>query len=354
MQPAHPSRNAALLVGLGLVGWKVVRHLTRDRLDHPVVLITGSSRGLGLAMAQEFARRGARLVLCARNGKELEWARQSVSVIGAEVLAVTCDLAEPAEIQQLIDSAVAHYGKIDILVNNAGIITVGPIENQTLADFEQSMDVMFWGTVRTTLATLPSMLDRGEGCIVNITSIGGKVSVPHLIPYGAAKFAAVGFSEGLHTEVAGRGVHVLTVVPGLMRTGSHVNAFFKGRHREEFAWFSLGASLPFTSMSAGRAAKQIIEAIERGDSEIILSPQAQLLARVHGLLPGFTGKVLSGVNRLLPEPGGIGDERRLGRESESPISESFLTALGRQAAETWHQYPRSSTQNADVKAAERP
>ena len=125
----------------------------------------------------------------------------------------------------MIDAVSRHYGHIDILVNNAGEIMVSPFENLTTADFERAMAVMFWGTLYTTLAVLPSMKARGQGRIVNVTSIGGKVSVPHLLSYSCAKAAAVAFSNGLRNEVRQFGIDVTTIIPGLMRTGSHVNAF---------------------------------------------------------------------------------------------------------------------------------
>lgn len=329
----------AVGIGLGLLGREAVRRRRAIDLTGQVVLITGGSRGLGLAMAEEFARHGAKLVLCARTVEELAWARETVARHGVEVLAVPCDVGDRAQVEDLVDRAMDRFGRIDILVNNAGIITVGPIQDQTLEDFKESMDTMFWGVAYPTLTVLPQMLERKSGRIVNITSIGGKLSVPHLLAYNSAKFAAVGFSEGLTAELTKDGVQVLTVVPGLMRTGSHVNAFFKGKHRAEYAWFSLGASLPIISMDVSKAARQIVAATRRGENEIILTPQAQFMARFHGLFPGLTTRLLGVVNRVMPGPGGIGTERRLGKQSESFISKSFLTALGQRAARTWHQYP---------------
>jgi NAD(P)-dependent dehydrogenase (short-subunit alcohol dehydrogenase family) len=314
------------------------RRLRVIDLRGQVVLITGSSRGLGFAMAQEFARQGARLALCARNEYDLEKARQAIANLGADVLAVPCDVTDRDQAEDLVDQATARFGRVDVLVNNAGMMMTGPLSVQTLKDFDEALASMFWGTVYTTMAVLPQMRERQSGRIINITSIGGKVSVPHLLPYCSAKFAALGFSEGLHAELAKDGIKVVTVVPGLMRTGSHVNAIFKSRHRQEYTWFSLGASLPVTAISARRAARQIVQATRHGDAEIMLGLEAQVIARLAGLFPGLMAQVLGVVNRLLPGAGGVGQERKLGRESETRLSQSFLTGLGRRAARQYQQH----------------
>jgi short-subunit dehydrogenase len=325
-------------VGMGLAGWKLYRRVrSGESLAGRVVLITGGSRGLGLALAEEFAGQGARLVICARDQRELETARARLAAQGAEVLAVTCDVSVQDDVQSLVNEATARFGRIDVLVNNAGVIQVGPLEAQTLMDFQEAMDVMFWGMVYPTLAVLPQMKQRGGGHIANITSIGGKVSVPHLLPYSCAKFAGVGFSEGLRSELGRHGVQVTTVVPGLMRTGSHLNAYFKGKNQEEFTWFSLGATLPVSAMSARRAARRIVSAIRRGQAEIILTPQAKALALLHGVAPGATADILGLVNRVLPQGEGRGRERHLGRDSETRVTRSPLTALGRKAARELNQ-----------------
>ena len=303
-----------------------------------VVLITGSSRGLGLALAEEFALQGARLVLSARDEQELERARQQLADQGAEVFAVPCDMTQREQVQHLMEQATMHYGRVDILVNNAGIITVGPFLAQTLNDFEDSMNVLFWGPVYATLAVLPQMLERKSGCIVNISSIGGKVSVPHLLPYSSAKFALTGFSEGVHAELAKEGIHVLTVTPGLMRTGSPVNALFKGKHHAEHTWFSIADSLPLLSMSAKKAAQHIVRATQKRSVEITLGLPAKMLALVHGIFPQLTINLLSIVNRFLPKVGQAeGFDRSTGKESETPLSQSFLATLGQKAAQTYNE-----------------
>lgn len=336
-------------VGMGFAGWALWRRLGArpSEIEGKVVLITGSSRGLGFAMAQEFARLGARLVICARDDRELNIAEARLRARGAEVLAVPCDISVHDDVLKLVREANARFGEIDILVNNAGIIAVGPLESQTLTDFQECMDVMFWGVVYPTLAVLPQMMQRRSGRIANITSIGGKVAVPHLLPYDCAKFAAVGFSEGLRAEVAKDGVKVTTVCPGLMRTGSHLNAEFKGNHRAEFTWFALGATSPLTAMDAHRAARKIVNAVRRGRAEIILTPQAKLVALFHGLFPGLTSDIFALSNRLMPGVAmGEGQTRHTGKESETAVTRSFITELGRKAAEALNQYPERSVRLA--------
>ena len=165
-------------------------------------------------------------------------------------------------------------GPPDILVNNAGVIRVGPLGAMTAADFDEALGVMFWGTVHTTLAALPHMRQRQAGNIVNIASIGGKISVPHLLPYGCAKSAVVGFSQGLCCAVVDDGISVTTVLPGMLWTGSHLRASYQGDPAREFAWFALGSSLPLASMDAERAARRIIAAMRRGRAQVVLPAPA--------------------------------------------------------------------------------
>jgi NAD(P)-dependent dehydrogenase (short-subunit alcohol dehydrogenase family) len=320
--------SAAIATGAAV---KLLRTPEPMDLAGKVVLITGGSRGLGLALARRFAGQGAKLALCARGGEGLEAARHSLSLSGAEVFTLPCDVSDPDQVQKLVDRTLQHYGRIDVLVNNAGIIHVGPIHEMTLEDFESAMDTMFWGPVYTTMAVLPLMRQHRRGRIVNITSIGAKVSVPHLVPYSCAKFAAAAFSEGMRAELRNTGIKVVTIAPGLMRTGSYLNALFKGDAEGEAAWFSAAASLPGISMCATRAANQIVEATRRGSAQRILSVPANLLALFHGLFPGATSDVLGLVNRVLPKGGG---QVELGSQSRA-LQRSWLTALttlGRRAA----------------------
>ena len=246
------------------------RPRSEDDLRGEVAVVTGASRGLGLLLATELAQRGCRLLICARDQAELDEAATRLRGLGAEVATLACDVADGESATRLVEAAQEQYGRLDIVISNAGVIRVGPVESTTAADFEDAVAIMALAPARLALAALPVMQEQGHGRIVTITSLGGKVGVPHLLPYSTAKFAAVGFSEGLRAELGRGPVTVTTVVPGLMRTGSHVNAEFAGQQAKEFTWFGLGASLPLISMDAERAARQIVAARTHDHSRLVL------------------------------------------------------------------------------------
>jgi len=322
---------AAAALGLATVAGAVARRRRAGDFRGRTVLVTGGSRGLGLLLAREFGRRGARVAIFGRDPAALARARRDLERRGIVTLAVPCDVGDRGAVERLVDEVGRRLGGPDVLVNNAGIITVGPLETMTREDFEEALRINFWGAVHATLAALP-WLRRRRGRIVNIASIGAKVGVPHLVPYSASKFALLGFSAGLRAELARDGVLVTTVCPGLMRTGSPRNAAFKGRHRAEYAWFSISDALPFVSMDASRAARRIVEACRRGTAEITLGVPAKLAARLQGLWPGLTADLLGVINRLLPAADGIGAREARGADSGSALSPSWLTVLGDRAA----------------------
>jgi short-subunit dehydrogenase len=306
----------------------------RDALDlqGKTVFVTGGSRGLGLLLAQEFGCKGARVAISARDPEELQRAAEILKRAGIEALTIEADMTMREEAYRAVHKVREHFGQVDVLINNAGTISVGPMETMTVDDYRDSLNTHFWAACFATMAALPEMKARREGRIVNISSIGGKIAVPHLLPYSVGKFALTGFSEGLRAELRRYGVLVTTVCPGLMRTGSPRNATFKGKHRAEYGWFSLSAGLPILSMSAERAARQIVRACREGSSEVVLSLPARLLARFHGAFPGATADFMALANALLPAPGGVGREPRSGASSESKISPSWATTLNERAA----------------------
>jgi NAD(P)-dependent dehydrogenase (short-subunit alcohol dehydrogenase family) len=296
------------------------------------VIITGGSRGLGLLMARRLAAEGARLALLARNADELRSAEEELRAGGTDVVAVRCDVRKRDQVDHAIQRFVEYFGRIDVLINNAGIIQVGPLEHMTCEDFEEAMAVHFFGPLYTTLAALPALREAGDGRIVNIASIAGKIAAPHLVPYSASKFALVGLSDGLRAELSRHGIRVTTVLPGLMRTGSPPNAQFKGRYHAEYAWFAISDALPLLSVNAERAARKIIEACRRGAPRLCVGVPTKAAVLLNEMAPGLSARIAAWANRLLPEPDPSGSkELHSGWDSQSGQVPSWLTCLSDKA-----------------------
>jgi NAD(P)-dependent dehydrogenase (short-subunit alcohol dehydrogenase family) len=315
---------------------RAIRTRVGFRFEGKSVVITGGSRGLGLVLARRLAEEGARLTLIARDEGDLRDAAADIRGRhpSVELLTVQGDVRKPDEVERAVAHTTERYGRIDVVINNAGIVQVGPLDHMKLSDYEDAMNTHFWGPLYMVLAVVPHMRTQGEGRIVNISSIGGKVAVPHMLPYSASKFALTGLSDGLRAELARDNIVVTTVCPGLMRTGSPVNALFKGRRTEEYAWFAISDSLPISSIGAERAAGQILDACRRGDAELVVTVQAKLAVIARALAPELFADAISLVNRLLPESGGpAGDVAYPGRASESEWAPSKLTDRTYAAAE---------------------
>jgi short-subunit dehydrogenase len=329
---AFAGSSALALATVGIAA-AFVRSSRRIEMKDQVVVITGGSRGLGLSFTREFVKRGARVVMLARDRNELDRACRSFSQgCPGRVSAIACDVRVQEEVIRAISEVEQQLGSVDVLVNNAGTLTVGPMESMSLEEYREALGIFFWAPLFTTMAVLPSMRARKSGRIVNISSIGGKISVPHLLPYSVGKFALAAFSQGLCAELAKENVRVTTVFPGLMRSGSPRNADFKGNNQAEYAWFLLSDSMPGLSINVDRAARQIVNACEKGTRELIISLPAKLAIKVHHLLPSFTLPFLSALSSLLPDPAHGLDYKKKGSESESAVTQSWLTTLDQRAA----------------------
>jgi NAD(P)-dependent dehydrogenase (short-subunit alcohol dehydrogenase family) len=275
----------------------------KDQFSGSAVLITGGARGLGLALARRFAHEGAALTIAGRDRAALERARLELAALGVSVHAVPCDVRDRDAVEALVDNAVARYGRLDVLVNNAGIIQMGPFALSTDEDFLDSLATHFWAPLHTIRAARPH-LAATAGRIINISSIGGRIAVPHLLPYCVGKFALSALSDGLSAELARQGISVLTVAPGLMRTGSHRSVKVRGWHAAEARWFALAAATPVTSMNVDRAAATIVEASRQRRARVTLGVQARVAEIVHALTPETAATVASMVARALPGAAG--------------------------------------------------
>src|SRR5437667_4731920 len=265
-----------------------------------IALITGGSRGLGLAIARQICARGGKVALIARDAEELARAKTELDRLATDVLTIPCDLLEYAQIQSAVQQLRQHFSKIDILFNNAGTIEIGPLAHMQLKDFDRAMRLHFWAPFILYLLVAPQMRAKGGGRIVNISSIGGRIAVPHMAPYSASKFALAGFSDALRSELARDHIYVTTVTPGLMRTGSHIHAKFKGDHAAEYKWFDWSRKIPFASISMDRAARKILTACRRGSPTLVMPVSAYLIIAANAVFPNLMARVMKLFNRSLP------------------------------------------------------
>ena len=333
----HPVESSLLLgaVGAAMTARAVYQAGRRDTaMRGKIVVIAGGSRGLGLEIAREFGLHGAHLVLASRHEDELRDALGKLHSEGAipngnAAHIVVADVSKQEECEHLIRSATERYGRVDVLVNCAAVMQVAPIEDQTTDAFHKAMDINFFGQLYAIQAVLPQMLRQGSGHIVNIASIGGKIGVPHMLPYVASKYALVGFGEGLHAELRHKGIRVTTVCPGLMRTGAHVQVQFAGDAEKEYRWFALGATMPGISIAARSAARRIYAATVAGKAEITITPQAWLGARLNGLAPGASQVFAAAVNHfILPAANG----------NQQTVSGAELASKQPSILDSWNQH----------------
>ncbi|MFC4425898.1 SDR family NAD(P)-dependent oxidoreductase [Deinococcus navajonensis] len=270
-------------------------------LEGRSVLITGGSRGLGLALARELVRQGAALTLMARHQDALDRAAAELRTSGARVHTVAGDVTVQADVDRAVEEAVKVHGGLDVLISNAGIIQAGPLANMTEKDFRDIMEINTYATLRLTRAALPQLRAR-RGRVLIVASVGSKFAVPHLGPYSVSKFAVAGLGQALRTELDREGVTVTTVHPGLMQTGSARQVTVKGQYEKEYTLFATLDNTPVLSMDASSAARRILRALMRGDADATIGGPATFMRYAQALAPQLTADLLALTNRVLPVP----------------------------------------------------
>jgi len=326
-------RRPKTAAGLGLIATGVALAKTsRVSFRRASVVITGGSRGLGLALAKELVKEDASVTLLARDLQELERARQILlfETPGARVQILVCDITQEIQLTTALDEALTMWGSIDMLINNAGAILVAPFDTLRREDFEAQMDLHFYAVLKSCQWAIPHFRRRRRGRIVNICSLGGKVAVPHMLPYDVSKFALAGFSQGLAAELAKDKIPVTTVYPTLMRTGSPIQAVFKGDNEKEYAWFATGDNMPGLSLSAKTAARKILSAAREGKGEVVLSTIGKARVGAAVFFPELMGWTMAFMNRLLPQ--GRATSYHTGAESRGYLDKKMWSYFLRQGA----------------------
>ena len=312
--PTSDRTTATMLTlgGLATLGAAVWLGSRRGRYDMRgrTVLITGGVRGLGLLLAREFGARGAHLAIVSRTPSDIARAEEELRAAGYAVTAECCDVRDPRAVADLVRLVVGHTGRLDVLVNNAGVIQAARFEDAQLEDFQESLDTHFWGPLYLTREALPHLRRAPGGArILNISSFGGRVGVPHLSAYSSGKFALVGLSETLRAELRQQGVLVTTATPGLMRTGSHVKIQLRGQHEKEALWFGAGVLTSLTSMAGERAARQLVAACIAGRAHVTPAAQFRLAEIGNAVAPEISAGLRSAVASQLPAATGSPEGR---------------------------------------------
>lgn len=318
------------LATLGAALWLGSRPGRYD-LQGRTVLITGGVRGLGLLLAREFGARGAHLVIVSRTPADIARAEDELRGHGYGVMAECCDVRDPQAVAELVRLVVARTGRLDVLVNNAGVIQAAPFEDAQLEDFQESIDTHFWGPLFLIREALPHLRRAPGGSrILNISSFGGRVGVPHLSAYSSGKFALAGLSDTLRAELRQHGVLVTTATPGLMRTGSHVKIQLRGQHEKEALWFGAGVVTSFTSMAGDRAARQLVAACIAGRAHVTPGVQFRLAEIGNVVAPEISAGLRAAVASQLPPATGTAEGRA--RRSTGEVGFGFLEPVMPRAA----------------------
>lgn len=347
--PKDKANNAlgpAFLLGLGL-GMMFRRRSAQRQFQGQTALVTGGSRGLGLQLVRELSERGARVIFCARTADEVSRAEQLLHSEGhQDVCGMVADISRPDGPQDLCSHISREVGRVDILINNAGIIQVMPFVHSQEKTFHDCLDTFLYGPLRMSQEVLPEMIAAGGGSIVNIASLGGQIPAPHLVAYNTGKAALVALSEGMSVELDRYGINVLTVKPGLIRTGSHRNAMFGGNSSQEYAWFSRAALHPALAVGTGGAASQIVDAIADRRRTLSVGWEAKLAPLLHSMFPELSHSITSAAEKLMP---GTGPEEslRMGEivAPEAPPMSGLFQRIERQAMER-HQATRYASSSS--------
>ncbi len=255
-------------------------------MKNKVVIITGASSGIGKALAINFAKQNATIVLAARNIEKIDKLANQFKEQGVACLAIKTDVSLETDCKSLVNKTIEHFGKIDILINNAGISMRALFEEVEIEVIKKVMDVNFWGAIYMTKYALPYLL-KAKGSVVGVSSIAGFKGLPARTGYSASKFALQGFLEVLRIENLKKGLHVLIAAPGF--TASNI------RNTALAADGSQQGESPRAEdemMSSEEVAKHIVKAIKKRKKMLILTSQGKLTVWLNKFIPFTLDKMV--------------------------------------------------------------
>ena len=235
------------------------------RLEGRTAIITGASSGIGQATAAQFVKNRVNVVLASRNRKKLEALALDLVSEPGRTLVVPTDVTDRLAVEALVRKTAEEFGRVDILVNNAGAGLFAPIAGGSPENMRRLFDVNFWGAVNCIQAAVPYMQGQARGHIVNVASIAAKITPPYMGMYSATKFALAAISDALRSELAGSGIGVSTIYPGLTQTS------FMENMTQEVEVPAIPPVARFVGSDA--VARRIVQSIRLGLRDAYISPE---------------------------------------------------------------------------------
>lgn len=244
-----------------------------------VAVITGGSMGIGEAIAKTFVEAGAHVVLLSRDAGRLEAARARIGH-SDRTLALACDVRNREEIDRAVGLILHHFQRMDIWVNNAGHGLLDSITNVSMTDVRETFETNLFGTLEGMKAVIPIMRQQGSGTIINISSVAGHIPLPFHAIYSATKFAMNAIGKAARVELAGRGIHVMTVCPGYVATDFGTNAI-RGGERKQVRPTSV------RGISPDRVARAVLRGYAKDKREVIVPWSMHPVVKLYQFFPGL-------------------------------------------------------------------
>lgn len=248
-------------------------------LSGKVAVITGASMGIGEAIARTFADKGARVVLLSRDAGRAEEARTRLGLPN-QTLALSCDVRNREEIDRVLSLTLHHFGRIDIWVNNAGHGILDSVEQVDMAACRETFETNFFGALASIQGVVPVMLQQGSGSIINVSSVAGHIPLPFHAIYSATKFAMNALGKAANVELKMRGIHVMTVCPGYVRTDFGANAL-RGKEARTVRPSSA------RGITADRVARAVLEGYLKQKREVVVPWTMHPMIKIYQLFPGL-------------------------------------------------------------------